>query len=806
MSSSEDPQDWTVEELVTFLCRDKPGQWSCNLPCPDLVALERCLRENMVSGPSFLRFDDHYVKELGIKAIAHRQYLLQAIKWLQRRSPKFQAQQQQEQQGPKALPSEDELSPEPSLDVIDPTTSLDNPVNLTTPDDDATNPNPLHHALSPAQTEGKKPRRMGTTIIERPPPSSLLEPPSTHQQPAPNPTFGNDSFFDHLMKTYPPNDADVLSLLGEFSSEGEYDTETREEMEEDERQFRLDAPPDTSGTLRDAEFNEIVDEYITTLKSQFIEIRLPKEQPKGFQIWVRGQKFPSMKSQISTRLAHLEKRCQALRKALAEAQHSSRSSLLQACACLDPTVIDICLDQWKLSVLEKASPPAKIARPPRTPRLEKPSVHSDGEETLSSDSDPIHDTEEENMSSDSDSVRDMGEVEDDESLKQSEDDLEEGEIAQDEEEPHPRTTYRGGPFHDYSSDEDLSHLFYEEENYEPPTAKRRRLEKNSAHQDNQTSPLIPMTIMPFDQDVALPSNELGTESQMETKTHLVDPMRPNTHESVELASETSGEANEAVRVFDDVYSMMWATIEESGNRIHLVAKALTGLPNDRINQLSTFLRSYMPCLYRDYARDALKHISDNLPVIEGMDPEESHYAMIMTALFVSWINVIQVPPDGFTAKQAKAALVAIGGDRDDDQFAPFLKCLNDLIKGYRTWLTLSSRVEPHEKEPIQHQSPKRKRMVPPVTLNRAQRDGQKRQADQDDAIQALRSRVDYEDMPAKIVSFREPVIQLDPHIGRWIQSHQLRGVRFMFREIVENKRPEGCLLAHTMGLGKTMQV
>lgn len=794
MSSSEDPQDWTVEELATFLCRDKPGQWSRNLACPDLVALEGCLRENMIAGANFLLFDDHYVKELGIKAIAHRQYLMQAIKWLQRRSPKFQAQEQQEQQAPKALPSEDELPPKLPLDVIDPTTSLDNPVNLTTPDDDATNPNPLHHALSPAQTEGKKPRRMGTTIIERPPSSSLLEPPSPHQQPAPNPTFGNDSFFDHLMKTYPPNDADVLSLLGESSSEGEYDTETREEMEEDERQFHLDAPPDTSGTLRDAEFNEIVDEYINSRKSQFIEIRLPKEQPKGFQIWVSGQKFPSMKNQISTRLAHLEKRCQALRKALAEAQHSSRSSLVQACACLDPTVIDICLDQWKLSVLEKASPPAKIARPPRTPRPEKPSVNSDGEETLSSDLDSVHDPE----------------VEDDESREQSEDDFEESEIAQDEEEPHPRTAYRSGPFHDYSSDEDLSHLFYEEENYEPPATKRRRLDKNSVHQDSSTSPLMPMSTLPFDQDVVMPPKECEGEGQMQSNTSPVSPMRLKTNVSVDSASGNNDETNEAVRVFDDVYSMMWATIEESGNRFHLLAKGLTSLPNNRIAQLSKFLGTYMPSLYREHAREALKNMSEDSSVIEGWDLEESHSAMLMTVLFVSWINVIQVPPGGFTAKQAKAALVAIGGDRDDDQFAPFLQCLNDLLRGYKRWLTLSSRVKSDEMNPA-IQRGKRKLIDPTIALTRAQREGKEREEKQAEAKRALlpspfaQGNAHRENTPQP-VSFKTPMICLDPYIAQYVKPHQLTGIQFMFREIIENKRQEGCLLAHTMGLGKTMQV
>ncbi|KAJ5602723.1 hypothetical protein N7537_005679 [Penicillium hordei] len=581
-------------------------------------------------------------------------------------------------------------------------------------------------------------------------------------------------------------------------------------MEEDEGQSRPDTLPGTSGILGDAEFNEIVDEYINSRNSQFIEIRLPKEQSKGFQIWVRGQKFPSMKSQISIRLSHLEKRRQALRKALAEAQHSSRLSLLQACACLDPTVIDICLDQWKLSVLEKASPPAKIARHPRTPRPEKPNVNSDGEETLDSDSDSVHDTEEENLGSDWDLMHDTdGPPEQSEhsiypaSSSDIEDsfDSEEDQASQDQEEPRSRADHQYGPFHDSSSDEDLSHLFYKDENYEPPAAKRRRLKENSVHRNNQTSPLMPMATLPFDQDVALPSKECEAEGQTEANTDPVNPVYLNTHESADLASDNGSETDEIVCIFDDVYPMMWATIEENGNRIRLVAKALTGLPKIRITQLYRFLRSYMPCVYRENTQDALKHMSDDLSVIEGMDPEESHSAMLMTALFVSWINVIRIPHGAFTAKEVKAALMAIGEDLDEDQFKPFFECLNDLLKGYRKWLNLSSRVKPHEQSPIGHQTSKRKR---PITLTRAQEEGQHRKNQQDQDKRVLLE--SQSNTALKPVSFQEPVIYLDPYIGKYVKEHQLSGIQFMFREIIQNNREEGCLLAHTMGLGKSMQV
>lgn len=50
-------------------------------------------------------------------------------------------------------------------------------------------------------------------------------------------------------------------------------------------------------------------------------------------------------------------------------------------------------------------------------------------------------------------------------------------------------------------------------------------------------------------------------------------------------------------------------------------------------------------------------------------------------------------------------------------------------------------------------------------------------------------------------------IYVNDQIARQIKPHQVEGVRFMWDQIVtDEKKMQGCLLAHTMGLGKTMQV
>jgi hypothetical protein len=50
-------------------------------------------------------------------------------------------------------------------------------------------------------------------------------------------------------------------------------------------------------------------------------------------------------------------------------------------------------------------------------------------------------------------------------------------------------------------------------------------------------------------------------------------------------------------------------------------------------------------------------------------------------------------------------------------------------------------------------------------------------------------------------------VYINEEIGKRIKEHQIDGVRFMWSQIVANEGAmQGCLLAHTMGLGKTMQV
>lgn len=60
---------------------------------------------------------------------------------------------------------------------------------------------------------------------------------------------------------------------------------------------------------------------------------------------------------------------------------------------------------------------------------------------------------------------------------------------------------------------------------------------------------------------------------------------------------------------------------------------------------------------------------------------------------------------------------------------------------------------------------------------------------------------------------KEPLIQVDPNIVKFLKPHQIEGVKFIWdscfekvKMIQDGHKGSGCILAHCMGLGKTLQI
>ena len=77
MEPGGDPLDWTVDEVVQFLCRNPQTPWSrssSRAPRPDPITFEATLRENEITGEVLMHDVDKETlrEDLGVRALGHR--------------------------------------------------------------------------------------------------------------------------------------------------------------------------------------------------------------------------------------------------------------------------------------------------------------------------------------------------------------------------------------------------------------------------------------------------------------------------------------------------------------------------------------------------------------------------------------------------------------------------------------------------------------------------------------------------------------------------------------------------------------
>ncbi|KAL8671344.1 MAG: hypothetical protein Q9168_004154 [Polycauliona sp. 1 TL-2023] len=199
----------------------------------------------------------------------------------------------------------------------------------------------------------------------------------------------------------------------------------------------------------------------------------------------------------------------------------------------------------------------------------------------------------------------------------------------------------------------------------------------------------------------------------------------------------------------------------------------------------------------------------------------------ITAWYICWINVTIIKShEGATEKQIKLAEADEGGFIPFYAFVKKVRCLIDFkpesVTTSQKSKTTSSqqrriRIDYSDDETAATPSKKRKYIVPEsqeaaVTRHKAHQrvaDREKRQLRLKKTLQRMGKT---EEDPSQVVVNmgkldHQDLICLLPSIGERIQPHQKDGLRFLWREIIEDHASQqGCLLAQTMGLGKTMQV
>ncbi|PGH23386.1 hypothetical protein AJ80_02496 [Polytolypa hystricis UAMH7299] len=656
---------------------------------------------------------------------------------------------------------------------------------------------------------------------------------------------GEHHSVDYLLKKYPPQEERnevLLPVYGESMSEGDYDSDTLREMEE-ERQEELSVK---SKFLSAAELDSIIDASISAFREKWHNDKLPIQLSKARNLWIRSHK--SKHGQINkatSQITYLEKRLRAIRKAIKDTPWSisKPGDVTRQCRSMEQTVFDCEKHKWEISVLELEECPTKLSRPSRPPP--RPRVLIDEEELLSSD----HESEEE-----------------------EEDD---GFIVPDTE-PGPRE--RPSPRPIVSSTLPMGHS--ESEDDIVPASRHK---SRSANRPSSTTPVPvglsdPLNLPPKSSRAQRPQSLEDievvdlTKSSDEAEPNFdvqTPPLNPVENEDRKFQTtpklvlgESAIQARPPARTptrtnlpdvmdFAALAGIDWELVEERLDKKRLLSKLVDILPKEASENLLELITS-------NEANQLRKIVWRNLELLlsrgnkwKGVKGYERQIHMRVAVLFTSWVNCRKLDRKGIPKEFIETAI------KDKKSFASFHKHLSAALhefhssaalrefqrkphsppKGEKVPSSKSSRNSHSDSSGLPKEDPdeeilddeedpltdhddainhtphkKRKRHVKQSQeAMDTQKLAQRRVEDQRNLQKKLAGRLERmgvgnDDPEHQVVSFDEPVICLDPHIGGRVKPHQLSGIQFMWREIINDEKRQGCLLAHTMGLGKTMQI
>ncbi|KAL4928677.1 putative SNF2 family helicase/ATPase [Aspergillus undulatus] len=603
----------------------------------------------------------------------------------------------------------------------------------------------------------------------------------------------------HLLHKYPvEEDAEhAYPLYGDSGSEGEFDEDTWREIEDE----RSDPTP---RNLEPVEVDSVISHCIFEYENQWRETRLPKEEYKARNLWLVARRRRNVNQEIKSMakdISLLETRLRKLEDKLRENEYTTKEELRTQCQCLEPTVFEIQKQKWRISVLEQQTCPPKVAAPRQPQCPHKPKVED--EESLDTESDFIEEDPLDGFIDDTGAV-DLHQIEQppaSSSSSDGDDDI----ISVSG--TRRRTRGRAAPpvfassSRSPSSSPPRARLFKEK-----PEVIDLTMEASEPEDlEIETPPLNPVgSAKSKFQDNDVPG--IGTSMSP-------PPSLTSADGSVQVKSENEARSSMPhIDDMDEILSLDWVLLEERKDRRRLLAKIIGTLPDKERNDLSENIPEYQFSRLKNLVRRALQSVFKGFTTITGTDAFENSLIMRTAAMYVSWVNCIRIVSQGIKKHDVASALEDLE-DRKSQGFDAYYEELIKRLAACREWRRETDASAPeHDLEPADTPRRKRKREVKESQLAKMnQENAQIRVAKQAKQKRKLAKRLQSmglsNDNPShQAVSFKEPVIYLNAHIGQRVKPHQLEGIQFMWRELIEDKNQEGCLLAHTMGLGKTMQV
>ncbi|KAI4267600.1 MAG: hypothetical protein L6R38_008187 [Xanthoria sp. 2 TBL-2021] len=652
----------------------------------------------------------------------------------------------------------------------------------------------------------------------------------------------------------------VLPVYGESGSEGDYDSDTWREMEKENGVL-----PKPLGRPRRLQMIDVrestatIDQAVQQMVADWKQKRLPNLERTAWAIWSRSRRNGSMKATVLSlqyELQHLETRLTKLRKEIAGQHWLSAARVRRQCECMRRTVYGVEDSRWTIGVLELEHRPLK---PRRLHKGKKnPSLFS--EETNKAEPDEYETSPEEDLGSfivDDDQVSNHSDngglisTGNEDAVMSQSSTSNDGIDGTDDDRSDPNSCRSRQQVSVSGSKANV------------PTTMPMKQEKVIRAVTPKPSPanFVDLTLSDTSESEVAP--ELKTSKANNIRTPFAysadideneDPSQRSQRKAAEFRIPPGTDINQNIAIdleqddtsksdtertmtpepleLDDIQeiSEMDPTIlMEQGDRRRLLIYILARKDLQQRKDANTYVINHGIAKVQKGVWDVFPMLRRAPSKVVGGRRKQHFNETVknITAWYICWTNLeIIKPHDGATQRQIELAEADKEGFETFYAFLEELRCLSDFEPDpgttsdkAKTTPSKQPRVlmDYSDDEAAATPTKKRKYAVPESqeaadTRQKAHQrvaDREKRQSRLKKTLQRMGKT---EEDPSQVVVNmgkldHQDLICLLPSIGERIQPHQKDGLRFLWREIIEDHASkQGCLLAQTMGLGKTMQV
>lgn len=572
---------------------------------------------------------------------------------------------------------------------------------------------------------------------------------------------------------------DILPAYGDSGSENAFSLDLINEIEEEQQERSV-----ITGRLSHEDVVTTICEAVKAIESSWHATKEPKREQTAYRIWRKGQgrKGIVAKERMKHDLEHVNAVLSDLHKWICDEVWTKADKITKQCASLQLSVFNKLDMEWTLKLWQRRHAPPKPLRLAKPVKIAKVRVDPDEDaESLESESDQMEDFVEEEEEEEEDAR--MIDVSESPYISAREEPSEPSPL------PSPKMRSR----HESRS--------------------RSRSPSDVLSDSPRSSPLPDLTDLMSPLMNSLDNSirdRLNTpDSQLDRRGSIIDltgsspiPSSPSPTQYLSYGDDPESATN------DEIDSWDWDRLEFSMDRKRLIMKLYFEMKaSQRSGIIRLIKKTPIPGLIFD-VEAGLKALNLHLQHIPGRDNEGYLTTVSLGRLFACWFRAKRTYWDQETKLFELDSLLDEDAKEDIDRFLQFSKDLANSRALFDGVFTLKSDLR---------KSKKGKMLAPKIQqAQKLQENAHARQLEENDrAIQniaRLQSTFDFGDddgqgIPVNIGKRDEDeFVFINRHIAPKLKPHQIDGIRFMWRELMNlDEGRQGCLLAHKMGLGKTLQ-